>query len=45
MVFHDSDMVGMTMADSEEYLLTYNGKELKLVMGAEGMEMIFEKNS
>lgn len=37
--------VGMTMADSEEYLLTYNGKELKLVMGAEGMEMIFEKNS
>lgn len=35
----------LTMADAEEYLLTYNGKELKLNMGAEGMEMIFEKTN
>ena len=35
--------VAMNLADSEEYLLTYNGTELKLSVGVEGMEMIFEK--
>ena len=42
---------GFTIAQAEAKLtwgattFTYNGKELKLNMGAEGMEMIFEKTN
>ncbi len=37
--------VALNLADAEEYLLSFNGKELKLSVGVEGMEMIFEKEN
>ena len=37
--------VAMNLADAEEFLLSYNGTELKLNVGVEGMEMIFEKSN
>lgn len=37
--------VVMNLADAEEFLLSYNGTELKLNVGVEGMEMIFEKSN
>ena len=37
--------VALNLADAEEYLLSFNGKELKLSVGVEGMEMIFEKDA
>ena len=37
--------VAMNQADSDEFLLSFNGKELKLLVGVEGMEMIFEKEN
>ena len=37
--------VALNQADSDEFLLSFNGKELKLLVGVEGMEMIFEKEN
>ena len=37
--------VALNLADAEDYLLSFNGKELKLSVGVEGMEMIFEKDA
>ena len=41
----EDSKVALNLADAEEYLLSFNGKELKLSVGVEGMEMIFEKEN